>query len=76
MKSFYDLGTERQSGMALGPIPWSRIVMYAQHYGLVDDVVEAFVDIIRTMDVKYMEYNTEQQAKLTAANKPKKGRKT
>lgn len=70
MKSFYDLGTERQSGMSLGPIPWSKIVTYAQHYGLDPDVTEAFVDIIRTMDTEYMAYNAEQQAK----NKPKKGK--
>ena len=75
MKSFYDLGTERNSGMSLGPIPWSKIVDYAGFYGLDEDVTEAFVDIIRTMDTKYLEYNAAETKKQTDANKPKRGKR-
>lgn len=64
MKSFHDLSTERSVGMSLGPIPWSKIVMYADRVGLDFDVAEAFIDIIRTMDVAFMKHNAE-------ASKPK-----
>lgn len=64
MKSFYDLGTERSIGMSLGPIPWSKIVAYASHYGLEPDVTEAFVDIIREMDVVYLDYNANNKPKV------------
>lgn len=64
MKSFYDLGTERGIGMSLGPIPWSKIVAYAEHYGLEKDVTEAFVDIIREMDSAYLDYNANNKPKV------------
>lgn len=65
MKSFHDLSTERSIGMGLGPIPWSKIVEYADWYGLEPDVIEAFVDIIRTVDVAYLKYNADEQKKNT-----------
>lgn len=61
--------------MSLGPIPWSKIVAYAGHYGLDEDVTEAFVDIIRTIDVRYMEHNAAEDKKMSDANKTKKGKK-
>ena len=64
MKAFNDLGTERQIGMALGPLPWSKIVKYAGHYHLEPDVTEAFVDIMRTMDVAYLDYNANNKTKV------------
>ncbi len=75
MKSFNDLGTERNIGMSLGPIPWSKIVMYADEYGLDPDVKESFVDIIRTMDVAFMDYNTTEQKRTAELNKPKKAKR-
>lgn len=65
LKSFHDLSTERSIGMGLGPIPWSKIVEYADWYGLEPDVIEAFVDIIRTVDVAYLKYNADEQKKNT-----------
>ena len=65
MKAFYDLGTERVSGMSLGPIPWSKIVEYAGFYRLEEDVTEALVDIIRTMDSQYLEYSADEAKKQT-----------
>lgn len=61
--------------MSLGPIPWSKIVDYAGFYGLDEDVTEAFVDIIRTMDTEYMAYNTGEQKRQAELNKPKKAKK-
>jgi len=75
MKSFHDLGTERSIGMSLGPIPWSKIVQYADRSGLEPDVAEAFVDIMRTMDVEFMKYNTAEQKRAAELNKPKKAKR-
>ena len=71
MKSFHDLSTERSIGMSLGPIPWSKIVQYADRYQLEPDVTEAFVDIIRIMDVAFMKHNAGEQKKIADRNKPK-----
>lgn len=40
--------------MSIGPIPWTAMVKYADRYRLDYDVAEAFVDIIREMDVTYI----------------------
>ena len=47
LDAFYDLDTERHHGNGLMRIPWSRIVAYAEHYGM--DVDET-VYFIRRMD--------------------------
>lgn len=47
LDAFYELDTERSHQMGLMRIPWSRIVAYAQHYGM--DVDETVV-FIRRMD--------------------------
>lgn len=60
MKAFWDLSTCRQVGMGLGPIPWDSMVRYAQFYGLEDDVAEAFVYIIRAMDIVYLDWEREE----------------
>lgn len=75
MKSFHDLGTERNIGMSLGPIPWSKMVLYADRSKLEPDVAEAFVDIMRTMDVAFMKYNTAEQKRTAELNKPKKAKR-
>ena len=46
--------------MGLSPIPWDKIVHYAEFYQLDCDIVEAFIDIIREMDGAYMEWQNEQ----------------
>ena len=57
--------------MSLGPIPWSKIVTYADWYQLEPDVTEAFVDIIRTMDVAFMNHNAAESKRTAELNKPK-----
>lgn len=61
MKAFNDLSTERPIGMSVGRIPWSRIIAYAERYCLERDVTEAFVDIMMTMDVAYLDYNANNK---------------
>ena len=58
--------------MSLGPIPWSKMVQYADRSGLDPDVADAFVDIMRTMDMAFMNYNAAEQKRNAELNKPKK----
>jgi hypothetical protein len=52
LEAFYELDTERDHGMALGPIPWSSIVAYAERYGF---DVEEMVYFVRHMDGAHLE---------------------
>lgn len=53
--------------MGIGEIPWTAIKKYSDHYGLDFDVTESLIDIIKEMDIAYIEY----QNKETEKNKPK-----
>lgn len=77
MKAFWDLGTGRAIGFAIGPIPWRDIVEYADRHKLDEDVAGAFVYVIREMDAKYLAHVAEKQDKNTPKAKPSKvaGRK-
>lgn len=55
LRAFNDLSTTRQIGMAAGPIPWDKIVQYADRVGLEPDVSMSFVRIVRRMDDTYLE---------------------
>jgi len=50
LHSFVELSSERQSGMGLSPIPFSKILLYQIHFCLDED----FVDIIRAIDSLYL----------------------
>jgi len=71
MKSFHDLNTCRSIGMEASSIPWTSIVHYAEWYGLEKDVAEAFVDIIREMDIAYLAHQQKERDRLAELNKPK-----
>lgn len=58
MKSFWDLGSTRRYDM--GPIPWDKIVEYGHYIGLYDDLIDAFVALIRAMDAGYIEWAVKQ----------------
>ena len=62
IESFIDLSTERTIGMALGPIPISKIISYQLHFGL----SEEFVLILRQIDslfLKEMDNKTKKDKK-------------
>ncbi len=63
MGAFWVLSTTRR--YELGPIPWDRILLYARHVGLMEDMVDGFTEIVRTMDTAYREWSVEE-AKKTA----------
>lgn len=49
--AFNDLGTERQIGMSLGPIPWSKVAEYADRYGMDETLLQT---VIRKVDSDYL----------------------
>lgn len=48
--AFYDLSTERPSGMGFSRVPWSKIVKYADVYGFTGQQREALIHHIRSID--------------------------
>ena len=61
LEAFRSLGTERQIGVAQGPIPDSKIIDYGQRAGLDRDVIDGLlVPVIREMDTEYLEWSNEQ----------------
>jgi len=54
LAAFWELGTERQIGMSIGPIPHSAIVAYADRRGWHDEAL--FLDCIRAMDGVFLDY--------------------
>jgi len=55
LMAFYDLGTERQLGMSLGPIPRSKVREYArEELDLHGDHRDRFVAIISRVDNDYL----------------------
>ena len=58
LEAFYDLSSERQVGMALGPIPWSSVHLYGQVYGIAGEQLEDLHWYITRLDVEYIKYCT------------------
>lgn len=63
INAFYELGTCRTIGLSIGPIPWNRIVQYADRFKLDEDLINPFVDIIREMDDAYIEEINKKKPK-------------
>lgn len=60
LRAFNNLGTCRQIGMSVGPIPWDRCIDYAERAGLEPDLIDAFVSVIRAMDAAYLDWLDKQ----------------
>lgn len=71
MRAFWSLSTERQLGMAIGPIPVSKITEYAAKARLEFDTMDLFVAVLRAMDGAYLEWAMDEQKKARerASNK-------
>ena len=57
LDAFYDLDTERHHGNGLMRIPWSKIVGYAEFYGM---NVEETVFFVRKMDDAHIKHLSEK----------------
>lgn len=65
IQAWFELDTCRQVGMDLGLIPWDKIVFYGQFHGMEEDVLEAFIQIIRQMDGAYLKRKGQQHKSLS-----------
>lgn len=76
LSAFWELSTTRQFGMGVGPIPWNRMVQYAQFHELEEDVARAFVQVMREMDGVYLEWERqeEEHKREERESKAKRGR--
>lgn len=59
-EAFFELGTCRSIGMAIGPIPWTAIRDYRIDHDM--DVEESYIlsNCIRAMDRKWLELNAKK----------------
>jgi len=53
IEAFYELSSERQFGMGIGPIPFSSIVTYAEVFEIND--FDDFHYVIRILDKVYLD---------------------
>lgn len=54
--TFEDLGSCRQVGMAVGPIPWTAINEYGKVYGFTEEQVRLCTWYIRELDTVYLKH--------------------
>ncbi|WP_446650564.1 phage tail assembly chaperone [Alcaligenes faecalis] len=62
-QAFWELSTDRQVGMASGPVPWTAIHAYAQSERITD--VSSFAGIIRAMDDAYLSHQGGESKTFT-----------
>lgn len=63
MRAFYDLSTDRQIGMAPGPIPFSSIARYGELFEMATGELMEFKYMIVRMDDAYLEYLSKKNGK-------------
>lgn len=56
LDAFWELSTERQMGMSIGPIPLSQAHAAADRLGLDNENHGAFIHAIREMDRLYLKH--------------------
>ncbi len=57
--AFMDLTTERQLGFGEGPIPWSKIEMYADVHRIRGSQRESLHYMVREMDLAYLKHKSK-----------------
>ncbi len=63
MAAFWRLGTTRQMGMSLGPIPYDKTLDYALRQGLDLEMQDALWRIMTVMDSAYLEWVSDENEK-------------
>jgi hypothetical protein len=72
VRAWFDLGTERSIGMAVGPIPWSRIVQWCRFYGLDRDATGLVIHVVRQLDNDHAAADAATRSKEKATGKGKR----
>jgi hypothetical protein len=68
-EAFKQLSTTRQIGFSTGPIPWTTMIMYADHSQLDDANRALFVRVISEMDAAYLAWLAEEQKRDATTGK-------
>ncbi len=61
MNAYIDLKNDRSMGMAMGPIPWSSVVLYASVHNLDADELYELNYLIRAMEAAEWEHDQKQK---------------
>lgn len=59
--AFKELTTDRQLGMAEGPIPWTAIRRYGDDHDMGSDEFNYFLGLLRAMDSGYLGYRAKKR---------------
>jgi hypothetical protein len=63
-QAFWDLDSERQvTGMSIGRIPWSKVILYAEVYGFDKRQTKLLVRVIKALDVTYIGHFSKKMEK-------------
>lgn len=62
-QAFLDLDGERDTGMGIGSIPWSKVKEYANFYDFDDEQTEDLFFFIKRMDSAYIKRQNAKQKK-------------
>lgn len=62
-RAFWECSTDRDIGMAEGPIPWSSMDRWALRHEIEGDDFDRMVLILKAMDAAYIEHRTKSHKK-------------
>lgn len=62
LNAFFDLDTERQAGLAIGPIPWSKIREYAVAFDFDSDLTDDLFYFVKALDAAHMKRQKKKKA--------------
>lgn len=71
IREFFNLSTERQIGMAIGPIPISKIESRGKKLGLEPDVQMVFEYVQKAMDSAYLDHIRKEAEKKMPSKRGK-----
>lgn len=59
-RGFLDLTSDRQLGMAVGPIALSVILDYCDRYDIMGEQREDFIWLVTRLDYKYLDWSSKR----------------
>lgn len=63
-RAFWECSTDRDIGMAEGPIPWTAINAWGMRYGFKGECFERLVLLLKAMDSVYIEERSKSHKKM------------
>lgn len=56
--AFWEIGTDRQLGSSIGPLPYSSLRRYAADHGIAGDLLDLFRGVLRMVDGHFIKLNS------------------